>query len=98
MLTVTELCETVYISERQIQNLFKKYVGLSPKLFARIIRFSYIFQLQEKKEQNWAGLAYDAAFYDQAHFIRNFKNFTGESPAAYGFDENNMANFFLKKK
>jgi len=98
MITVSEICGALYIGERQLQNLFKRYVGLSPKLFARIIRFSYIFQLQEKNEQNWAGLAYEAAFYDQAHFIRNFKNFTGESPAAYLFEENNMANFFLKKK
>jgi AraC-like DNA-binding protein len=64
-------------------------------LFARIIRFSYIFQLVQDNHQSWCGLAYEAAFYDQSHFIRNFKDFTGENPADYKFEEKNMANFFL---
>jgi len=80
-----------------LENLFKKWVGLSPKLFARIIRFSYIFQLVQDNNQSWSSLAYEAAYYDQSHFIRNFKSFTGENPADYSFDEENMANFFLKR-
>jgi AraC-like DNA-binding protein len=98
MVTMTELSEAAGVGERQLENLFKKFVGLSPKFFARIIRFNYIFRLAESHGDNWTRLAYEAAYYDQSHFIRNFKKFTGESPAAYAFDEENMANFFLKKK
>ena len=97
MVTVAEMCEATGIGERQLQYLFRKYVGLTPKFYARIIRFSYIFQLIQKNDQSWSGMAYDAAFYDQSHFIRNFKNFTGENPSHYKFDEKNMANFFLMK-
>ncbi len=98
MVTVSEMCERAGVGERQLQNLFKKYVGLPPKYFARIIRFSYIFELVQQNNQSWSDLAYQAAYYDQSHFIRNFKDFTGENPNDYAFDEANMANFFLKKK
>jgi AraC-like DNA-binding protein len=98
MITVTELCSIAGVGERQLENLFKKYIGLSPKFFSRVIRFTYIFELVQKNKQRWSALAYEAAYYDQSHFIRNFKNFTGENPSAYSFDEKNMANFFLNKK
>jgi AraC-like DNA-binding protein len=98
MVTVGAISHTVGIGERQLENLFKKYVGLSPKFFARIIRFNYIFHLVQENDESWCGLAYEAAYYDQSHFIRNFRDFTGENPSDYAFDEKNMANFFLKKK
>ncbi len=98
MIAVTDMVERIGIGERQLERLFKKYVGLSPKFFARIVRFSTIFQLIQQEDPGWAGLAYESGYYDQSHFIRNFKAFTGEDPSRYGFDEKNMANFFLKKK
>jgi AraC-like DNA-binding protein len=97
MISVSTLTDIAGVGERQLENLFKKFVGLSPKLFARIIRFSYIFELV-KENKTWSDLAYEAAFYDQSHFIRNFKNFTGENPKDYAFDKKNMANFFLRKR
>ena len=98
MIAVTDMAGRIGVGERQLERLFKKYVGLSPKFFARIIRFSTIFQLIQQEDPGWAGLACESGFYDQSHFIRNFKAFTGEDPSRYGFDEKNMANFFLKKK
>lgn len=98
MIPVTAIARVAGVGERQLENLFKKYVGLSPKFFTRIIRFSYIFQLIQENNQSWTGLAYEASFFDQSHFIRNFKDFTGENPSDYSFDEKNMANFFLHKK
>jgi len=97
MTTVTELCNAAGVGERQLENLFKKYVGLRPKFFSRIIRFNYIFELVQKNKERWSSLAYEAAYYDQSHFIRNFKSFTGENPSDYAFHEKNIANFFLTK-
>lgn len=96
MIAVNEMAGIAGVGERQLENLFKKYVGLSPRLYARIIRFSYIFELIHEKK-TWSDLAYEAAFYDQSHFIRNFRDFTGENPAGYQFDSKTMANFFLRK-
>ena len=98
MLNVSDLCKTTGVGERRLQSLFSKYIGLSPKFYSRLIRFSYIFHLIQENDQSWSSLAYDAAYYDQSHFIRNFKKFTGENPSRYKFDEENMANFFLMKK
>jgi AraC-like DNA-binding protein len=98
MVTMATLCEVASVKERQLENLFKEWVGLPPKFFTRMIRFNYIFELVNENKQNWSDLAYEAAYYDQSHFIRNFKSFTGENPTDYAFDEQNMANFFLKKK
>ena len=97
MITVRELTGTFHISERQLERLFKKYIGLSPKFFSRIIRFNHIFQLMKDKDSTWTGLAFSSGFFDQSHFIKNFQEFTGEGPSSYLFDEKNMANFFLKR-
>jgi AraC-like DNA-binding protein len=97
MISVTEICDAVNLGERQLENIFKRDVGLSPKLFCRVVRFRHIFDLAEGKNANWSDLAYAAAFYDQSHFIRNFRDFTGENPTNYIFGEKNMANFFLRK-
>ena len=97
MLPVSAISDQTEISDRQLERLFKKYVGLSPKFFARIIRFNYIFQVAQGKKLNWAEVGVESGFYDQAHFIKNFKAFTGEDPSRYFFDQPNIANFFLKK-
>jgi AraC-like DNA-binding protein len=85
------------LSERQLLNQFRQQVGLSPKLYARIIRLNYIFQLMMEKKEKWSLLAYEAAYFDQAHFIRDFKTFTGDNPGQYAFNEKNFANFFLMR-
>lgn len=93
--TVTSLCAHCDTSERQLQRLFLKYVGLSPKFYARIIRFNYIFKIMQDKKVTGPALGLDAGFYDQSHFIKNFKAFTGEDPSQYFFDQTTLANFFL---
>jgi AraC-like DNA-binding protein len=95
MVTIPELCAVAFLGERQLLNQFRRYIGLSPKLYARVIRLNYIFQLVRENKEKWSSLAYEAAFFDQAHFIKDFKKFTGENPGKYSFEEKNMANFFL---
>ena len=97
LVTVTEMVASTNIGERQLERLFKKYIGLPPKYFARIIRFNYIFELIKSKKNSWTEILYQSGYYDQSHFIQNFKAFTGEDPSSYFFEEKNMANFFLNK-
>ncbi|MRG43826.1 helix-turn-helix domain-containing protein [Chitinophaga sp. SYP-B3965] len=97
-IAVAEIITQLGISERHLERLFKKYVGLSPKFYARIIRFNHIFHLNQERNPTWTDLAFNAGYYDQSHFIRNFKAFTGEDPSGYYFEEDNMANFFLQKR
>lgn len=95
--TVKELCNGLDMGERQIERLFNEYVGLPPKFYSRIIRFSQIFQHIQKGDPFWTDTVYRTGFYDQSHFIKNFKAFTGEEPSEYLFEELNIANFFLNK-
>jgi AraC-like DNA-binding protein len=97
MITITSICDELSVSERYLQKLFQKYVGLSPKFFARIVRFSHIFNVIKEEDPDWAEIVYQAGYYDQSHFIRNFKAFTGEDPSQYIFAEKTLANFFMKK-
>ncbi|NQY35322.1 MAG: AraC family transcriptional regulator [Alteromonadaceae bacterium] len=80
---------------RQLERYFKQAIGLPPKLYCRIIRFAYIFKLISTNNSNWSEISTQAGFYDQSHFIKNFKEFTGEEPSKYGFKAENLANLFL---
>jgi AraC-like DNA-binding protein len=95
-LSLKEIQEKYQISERALERYFKTDIGLSPKFYTRIIRFSYIFQWVQKPSIDWSEIVYKAGYYDQSHFIKNFKEFTGEDPSKYGFSAKNMGNFFLK--
>lgn len=94
-ITLQQVQEQIGISERSLERYFKEYIGLSPKFYCRIIRFAYIFSLVNQGTIDWSDVSFLAGFYDQSHFIKNFKEFTGEEPSTYGFTKETMANFFL---
>jgi AraC-like DNA-binding protein len=84
-------------SKKQFIHLFKKYVGLTPKLFQRIIRFNEILRKVEQGEFiSWTQVSADCGYYDQAHFIRDFKLFSGFNPTEFlrNHLENERINFF----
>lgn len=97
MIDMEQLASNVDLSTRQLERLFKKVVGLTPKFYCRIIRFNYVFEVMKNQNDSWIRTALQSGYFDQSHFIKNFKEFTGEEPSNYGFDEINLANFFLKK-
>jgi transcriptional regulator GlxA family with amidase domain len=94
-ISISEVAEEAGISERSLERFFQGYIGLSPKFYSRIVRFSNIFKLVKADQFQWSQIAFLAGYYDQSHFINNFKEFTGEEPGSYGFSEKTLANFFL---
>lgn len=97
MIDIDQMASEVALSTRQLERQFKKVIGLTPKFYCRIIRFNYIFEVMKEQNDSWVRTALKSGYFDQSHFIKNFKEFTGEEPSNYGFDEVNLANFFLKK-
>jgi AraC-like DNA-binding protein len=82
--TTNELENKLFVCERQAQRIFKNQLGLSPKEYFRIIRFRQIIDLiKSKKAILWADLAYSLGYSDQAHLIRDFKQFAGLSPVNF---------------
>lgn len=71
----------VGLSPRQLRRLFKFYVGDSPKTFAQIVRFQNILRAKPSRESLRKNkLFYDLGYYDQAHFIKEFKRMYGMKP------------------
>lgn len=70
------------LSLRQFERKCKKRLGMNPKTFARILRFSKAYRLHEAfPHLNWIEIAYKAGYYDQMHMIKDFKIFAGVNPS-----------------
>jgi AraC-like DNA-binding protein len=76
---------------RQLERKFLKLVGISPKQLGKVIRLqTALTMLLNRDPENLTAIAYDSAYYDQAHFIKDFKEFTGTTPKAF-LSDNEMA-------
>ena len=97
MLHIADLLKDSCMSRRTFERRFFQKVGLSPKYYARIRRMSYLCNLiAGKRKVNWADVFYEAEFYDQAHFIKDFEEFTGRSPQQYLKENTELANIIDK--
>lgn len=83
LISITQLADDLCISPRQFRRRFTEKVGVSPKLFSRIKRFNYISYLSSATRTHWADMVQEGGYYDQAHFIRDFCDFSGKSPSQY---------------
>ena len=76
-------CKTGFSSRRFIE-LFKQHVGMTPKLFCRVRRFQQVLRrITSGRPVNWSGIALDGGYFDQAHFIHDFRAFSGINPSKY---------------
>ncbi|TDB67474.1 helix-turn-helix domain-containing protein [Arundinibacter roseus] len=70
------------LSLRQFERTCKERIGMNPKMYARILRFSRAYRLREAfPHMSWIKIAYEAGYYDQMHMIRDFKVFAGVNPS-----------------
>lgn len=76
---IKALSELLYISQSPLEKRFRKIVGTTPKKFASIIRFNAVLE-NLKQEKPFAVICDENNYFDQAHLIHDFKNFTGETP------------------
>jgi len=68
-------------SGRYIQKLFLNYVGISPRNFFSVQRFNKSLELVRSANMSLTNIAYECGYYDQAHFIREFRSYTGITPS-----------------
>lgn len=82
MLKIEDIASQASISFRQLERQFYQRVGVSPKFFMRLSRFSKAWMMREMNPtMSWINIAYQCGYYDQMHFIRDFKEFAGVPPS-----------------
>ncbi len=70
------------LSPRQLRRVFNFYIGTTAKRFSNVVRFQHILNAKPSKQSLKENkLYFDIGFYDQAHFIKNFKTFYGVTPS-----------------
>jgi AraC-like DNA-binding protein len=79
---ISELNRRLMISQSPLEKRFRKLVGTTPKKFASIVRFNAILK-QLSGPQSLLDICFEHTYFDQAHFSKNFKVYTGESPDTF---------------
>jgi hypothetical protein len=74
--------------KRQLQRKFVQQIGISPKQLGKVIRLqSALKMMLHQEDKSLTHIAYQNNYYDQAHFIKDFKEFTGTNPSAFLTDD-----------
>ena len=72
------------VSHKHFIAEFRRSVGLTPKVYGRICRFQEVLRrIHQQKAMEWAGVACACGYFDQAHFVRDFKEFSGLNPSKF---------------
>ncbi len=82
--SISEVTTHLGLSPKRFISLFEEAVGLTPKVFCRLLRFQEALRRTHKGQPvQWADLALSCGYFDQAHFIHDFQAFAGMSPSVY---------------
>jgi AraC-like DNA-binding protein len=81
---VADVTGQIGMSARRFGDLFREQTGLTPKAFHRVRRFQRVLRtLRGSADGSWAEVALHCGYYDQAHFIHDFRHFSGLTPGEY---------------
>ncbi|MBI4752173.1 MAG: AraC family transcriptional regulator [Acidobacteria bacterium] len=81
---ISEITDQIGLSSRRFIQVFKQETGLTPKVFCRIQRFQKVLAtIGMNQDIDWVDLALECGYFDQAHFIHDFRSFAGLSPSTY---------------
>jgi AraC-like DNA-binding protein len=83
-ISVASVLGQVGLSQRRFIEVFHEQVGLTPKAFCRVRRFQRLLEkVHHAREVDWIDVALECGYYDQAHFIHDFREFSGLAPTQY---------------
>lgn len=92
---IDDLCADMNISRKKLERNFKQAVGLLPKQLSRVVRLDKSRSLIRSLEfHSLADIAYESGFFDQAHFIHEFKALVGTTPKKYFEEKKEMSLFY----
>jgi len=93
-------------SPRQLERAFRAHVGVSPKMFSRIVRFQNVLRCSARIQpgaagdaagRSWADVACECGYADQSHLIRDFRQFAGETPTSLCESTATVADYFRRR-
>lgn len=90
-LSLKEIAEKTFYSERHLNRLFHQYLGFSIKHFSRIVRINRTIHLLHNARRTIDAISAESGFYDSSHYIRDFKAVCGITPQEY---RANMSDFY----
>lgn len=91
-LPIKDLCSLVNMSKSSLEHYFNQQVGLSPKMFSRVVRFNNVNRfLKDTATTDWQELVYRYGYFDQSHFIHEFKHFFGYTPSQIHLSHQNLS-------
>lgn len=79
---IADIATMLHTSQSVLEKKFRSIVGTTPKKFASIVRFRHVLH-SYVPQTSLTDLGYESGFYDQAHFIREFKAFSGDTPEIF---------------
>jgi len=83
LLKIDQLAAHACLSIRQFERIFQQRIGLPPKHFSRMVRFSKAWIMKEQQPDiSWIKVAHECGYFDQMHLIRDFQEFAGVNPSA----------------
>jgi len=79
--SIESVAEVSGVSRQHLARAFAHHVGVTPKTFARVMRFRRAIELG--RQQQWADVAVELGYFDQSHLIADFREFAGETPVPF---------------
>ncbi len=97
LLSIQDISKDFEISRQHLYRRFIKSIGISPKVFVRMLRFHHLINLFNKgQNNNWHDILYHSGFYDQAHMIREFTAIVGQSPTSVTDQNLFVSDFYIQ--
>ncbi len=93
-ISIARMNEKIGYSQKHFTEMFRRQIGVTPKSYLKIMRFQKAVRtIDSATEIDWGTIAQDCGFYDQAHFINDFKHFSEFTPEQYAKIHTNYQNY-----
>lgn len=93
-LNIAVMNNRIGYSQKHFIDMFKRAVGITPKAYLKIMRFQKAVQtIDSSDDHDWGQIALECGFYDQSHFINDFKHFSGFTPEQFSAISTNYQNY-----
>lgn len=98
-ISIADLAKESNLSERTLQRNMKSLIGLTPKSYSNVMRFKKALEfIHANPTIDWQDTLYACGYYDQAHFIKDFKKYTNKTPRAFVKGDGELSRLFMGEK